>query len=111
MIDLHGFRAVRTKLPDRLVLPSLWASWPSPRRGRCLVGVDQAVVVAVEAVELVARAQELTAGDVAVVVAVHLLKPVRAGRRARRLGSRPSTEARGAPRLHRSDRGARRGRW
>src|SRR4051794_17292957 len=76
-----------------LTLPSLWGA-AGPRGGlglrrhggACLVGVDQAVLVAVEAVELVARAQELAAGDVAVVVAVHLLKPVRTDRGAGGLG-------------------------
>ena len=54
-------------------------------------GVDQAVVVAVQAVELVARTEKLAAGNVAVVVAVHLLKPVRAGTSvdASRRGHRP----------------------
>ena len=44
-------------------------------RGGGLVGVDQAVVVAVEAVELRAGAEELAAGDVAVAVAVHPAEP------------------------------------
>ena len=73
-----------TSARPRWAVPTLRCTWvaSAAAAGLGLVRVDQTVVVAVETVELVARAQELTAGDVAVVVAVHLLKPVRAGRGA-----------------------------
>ena len=46
---------------------------------RRLMDVDQAVTVGVEPDERLVRTQEFAEGDVAVVVAVHLLKPVRTG--------------------------------
>jgi hypothetical protein len=71
-------------LINRFVLrPACRALLLSGRRGGGgpgLVGIDQPIVVAVEAVEGVARAKELTTGNVAVLVAIHLLKPVGAER-------------------------------
>ena len=50
------------------------------------MGIDQAVAVAVEALERGAGAEELAAGDVAVAVAIHLAEPERPGGRRPRAG-------------------------
>src|SRR5437868_6540492 len=51
------------------------------RRGFGFVGVDQAIAVAVDAVEVGLGAEELAARNVAVAVAVHLAEPQRTPRR------------------------------
>src|SRR5262249_10857785 len=73
-------RGVRSLSPAGLAL----LAEPLVRTLR-LVGVDQAVAVGVDALEVLGGAQEL-AGDVAVAVAVHLLKPERAAAPVERRG-------------------------